>query len=210
MSRLPKKKPVSAKSLKARENCFIQLVRFHEDDRPLFLLCFDSSVQDSLSLLNVDHMCHQIRITGKCYCFKGLGMDMRHLILKNFISESTIFNKHLKFLCLGSKSLQNFNFVSNLNWSCSKCIKISGEPSIFNRHLKFLCLGSKSVQIFHFILNLNWGCSKWVQIALFASWNNSDFHCLFWLAVWFHAFSTIIVLSASWKLLELLYIGFEH
>ncbi len=37
----------------------------------------------------------------------------------------------------------------------------------------------KKSQIFHFVSNLNWGCSKWVQTALFSSWNNSDFHCLF-------------------------------
>ncbi len=82
---------------------------------------------------------HQIKITWMWYCCKSLGMDMRCLIFNIFLSE----------------------------------------PSIFNRHLKFLCLGSKRVQMFHFVLNLNWGCSKWVQIALFASWNNSDFQCLF-------------------------------
>ncbi len=84
-------------------------------------------------------LCHQIRITWKRYCCKRLGMDMRRLIFKN----------------------------------------LKSEPSIFNRHLKFLCLGSKRVQIFHFGLNLNWGYSKWVQIALFVSWNNSDFQRLF-------------------------------
>ncbi len=84
-------------------------------------------------------LCHLIRITWKWYCCKELGMDMRRLILKIFLSE----------------------------------------PSIFNWHLKFLCLGAKIVQIFHFVSNLNWGCSKWVQIALFASWNNSDFQTLF-------------------------------
>ncbi len=83
------------------------------------------------------------------------------------------------------------------------------EPSIFNRHLKLLCLLSKSIQIFDFVLNLNWGCSKCIEIALFASWN-SDFQCFFWLAVWFHAFPTIIALFASWKLLELFNTGFEH
>jgi hypothetical protein len=29
-------------------------------------------------------LCHQIRIIWKWYCFKGLGMDMRRLILKKF------------------------------------------------------------------------------------------------------------------------------
>ena len=36
------------------------------------------------------------------------------------------------------------------------------------------------------------------------------FSAFFWLAVWFPAFSTIIALFGSWKLLELLYIGSEH
>ncbi len=45
--------------------------------------------------------------------------------------------------------------------------------------MKFLYLGSKRVHIFYFVSNLNWGCSKWIQIALFASWNNFDFQCLF-------------------------------
>jgi hypothetical protein len=117
------------------------------------------------NIIPLKGLCQQIRMTWKWYCCKGLVMDMRRLIFKKFLRE----------------------------------------PPIFNRHLKFLCLGSKRVQIFHFVLNLNWGCSKWVQIALFASWNNSDFQCLFWLAVWFPAFFTTIALFSSWKLLELLY-----
>jgi hypothetical protein len=40
---------------------------------------------------------------------------MRRLIFKNFLSEPSIFNMHLKFLCLGSKMVQIFYFVSNLN-----------------------------------------------------------------------------------------------
>jgi hypothetical protein len=101
---------------------------------------------------------------------KGLGMDMRRLIFAIFL----------------------------------------GEPSIFNMHLKFLCLGSKRVQIFHFVLNLIWGWFKCVQIALFVSWNNSDFQCLILIGCLIYAFSTIIALFVSWKLLELLFIGFEH
>ncbi len=114
-------------------------------------------------------LCHQIKIAWKWYCFKGLGMDMRRLILK----------------------------------------KILSEPSIFNRHLKFLCLGSKSVQIFDFVLNLSWGCSRCVQIALFVSWNNSDFLCLFQSGC---LISRIFYnhCSISWKLLELLFVGFEQ
>ncbi len=115
-------------------------------------------------------LCHQIRITWKWYCFKGLGMDMWRLIFELFLSKL----------------------------------------SIFKRHLKFLCLGSKSVQISYFVSNLNWGCSKCVQIALFAFWNNLTFSAFFWFTFWFHTFSTIIALFASWKLLELLYLGFGH
>ncbi len=86
------------------------------------------------------------------------------------------------------------------------------EPLIFNRHLRFLCLGSKRVQIFHFVSNLNWGCSKWVQTALFSSWNNYDIQCLFLIgcSISHIPYSTIIALFASCKLLELLYIGFQH
>jgi hypothetical protein len=36
------------------------------------------------------------------------------------------------------------------------------------------------------------------------------FSAFFWLAVWFSAFSTIIVLFGSWKLQELLNLGSEH
>jgi hypothetical protein len=79
------------------------------------------------------------------------------------------------------------------------------EPSIFNRHLKFLCLGSKRVQIFHFVLNLNWFKLLYLCPEIILT-----FSPFFWLAVWFPKFSRIIALFASWKLLELLYIGFEH
>jgi hypothetical protein len=70
-------------------------------------------------------LCHQIRIAWKWDCFKGLGMDMRCFIFKRFVSEPSNFNRHLKFLCLGSKSVQILHFVSNLDWSCSKCIQIA-------------------------------------------------------------------------------------
>ncbi len=70
---------------------------------------------------------------------------------------------------------------------------------------------------FHFVSNLNWGCSKWVQIALngfkllyLGPEIILTFSAFFWLAVWFPAFSTIIALFGSWKLLELLYISFDH
>jgi hypothetical protein len=81
---------------------------------------------------------------------------------------------------------------------------------IYYRHFNFLSCGSKSVQIFHFVLNLIWGFSKWVQIAIFASWNNSDFQCLFLIGCLIFARFLQYCFIASWKLLELLYIGSEH
>ncbi len=63
---------------------------------------------------------------------------------------------------------------------------------------------------FLFVSNFIWGCSKCVQIALFVSWNNFDSQCLFLIGYWISAFSSIIALFVSWKLLELLYIGPEH
>ncbi len=76
-----------------------------------------------------------------------------------------------------------------LKWGSFKCLSWDMRCLIFKtfwslsliyyRHFNFLSWGSKSVQIFHLVLNLIWGCSKWVQIALFASWNNSDLRCLF-------------------------------
>ncbi len=63
---------------------------------------------------------------------------MRRLILKSFFSEPSIFNRHLKFLCLGSKSVHIFDFVLNLNWGCSKCVQIALFVSW--NHSVFLCL----------------------------------------------------------------------
>ncbi len=75
--------------------------------------------------------------------------------------------------------------------------KILSEASNFNSHLKFLCLGSKALSAF----KLLYLCP---EIILTIS-------AFFWLAVWFHLFSTTIGLFVSWKgLLELLFIGFEH
>jgi hypothetical protein len=81
---------------------------------------------------------------------------------------------------------------------------------IYYRHFYFLSWGSKSVQVFPFVLTLIWGCSKWVQIALFASWNNSDFQCLFLIGCLISRIFYNLALFASWQLLELLYICFEH
>ncbi len=69
-------------------------------------------------------LCHQIRIAWEWYCFKRLGIDMSRLIFKISLSEPLIFNRHLKFLCLGSKSVQFFHFVLNLIWGCSKWVRI--------------------------------------------------------------------------------------
>ncbi len=72
---------------------------------------------------------------------------------------------------------------------------------IYYRHFNFLSWGSKSLPIFHFVLNLIWGCSKWDQIALFASWNNSDFQCLFLLGcsifAYFLQYCSICVLKVA-------------
>ncbi len=69
-------------------------------------------------------LCHQIRIAWKWYYFKGLGMNMRHLIFKIFLSEPSIFIRPLKFLCLGSKRIQIFHCDLNLIWGCSKWVRI--------------------------------------------------------------------------------------
>jgi hypothetical protein len=73
---------------------------------------------------------------------------------------------------------------------------------IYYRHFNFLSWGSKSAQIFHFVLNLIWGFSNWVQSELF--------QCLFLIGCLILRIFTIIALFVSWKLLELLYRGFEH
>ncbi len=76
--------------------------------------------------------------------------------------------------------------------------------------MKFLFLGSKSVQIFDFVSTLIEAALNVFKLLYLRSEIILSFSTFFWLAVWFHAFSTIIAIFASWKLLELLYIGFEH
>ncbi len=63
--------------------------------------------------------------SGIFFFFLELGIDMRCLIFKIFISNPSIFNRHLKFLCLGSKRVKIFYFVLKLNWGCSKWVQIA-------------------------------------------------------------------------------------
>jgi hypothetical protein len=79
-----------------------------------------------------------------------------------FLSEPSIFNRHLKFLCLGSKSVQIFNFVLNLTWGCSKCVQIVLFASWNNSDFQFLWL----FDFTHFLQLLlylhpesSWSCS---------------------------------------------------
>jgi hypothetical protein len=68
----------------------------------------------------------------------------------------------------------------------------------------------KKRPIFLLVLNLNWGCSECVQLLYLRPEITLTLSAIFWLAVWFCAFSSIIALFASWKLLELVYFGPEH
>ncbi len=77
-------------------------------DRAVSILEYKINDQSCANLVDLQGLCHQIRITWKWYGCKGLGMDMRRLIFKNFWCEPSIFNRHLKFSCLGSKRVQIF------------------------------------------------------------------------------------------------------
>jgi hypothetical protein len=68
----------------------------------------------------------------------------------------------------------------------------------------------KKCSNFLFVSNFIWGCSKCVQLLYLCPEIILTLNAFFWLAIGFHAFSSIIALFASWKLLELLYIGPEH
>ncbi len=125
--------------------------------------------ENSLERVRLKGLCHQIRKAWKWYSFKGLGMDMRRLI---------------------------FVIFENL-------------PLIFNRHFKFLCWGSKSVQIFYFFLTLFEAALNVLKLLSLCSEIILTLNAFFWLAIGFPAFSSIIALFASWKFLELLFIGFE-
>ncbi len=131
---------------------------------------FGSSVNFRPACMALKRLCHQIRKAWKWYSFKGLDMDMRRLIFIIFWNLPLILNRHFKFLCWGSKSIQIFYLFLTL---------FEAALNVFK--LLFLCP--------EVILTLN---------------------AFFWLAIGFPAFSSIIALFVSWKLLELLYIVPEH
>ncbi len=83
-------------------------------------------------------------------------------------------------------------------------------PLIFNRHFKFLCWGSKSVQIFYLFLTLFEAALNVFKLLYLCPEIILTPNAFFLLVIGFPAFSSIIALFASWKLLELLYIGPEH
>jgi hypothetical protein len=68
----------------------------------------------------------------------------------------------------------------------------------------------KKCSNFLFVSNLFEGCSKCIQIALFASWNNSNIQCCFWFGCLILRIFFNLALFASWKSLELLCIGSKH
>ncbi len=83
-------------------------------------------------------------------------------------------------------------------------------PLIFNRHFKFLRWGSISVQIFYLFLTLFEAALNVFKFLYFCPEIILTLNAFFWLAIGAPAFSSTIALFASWKLLELLYIGFEQ
>ncbi len=83
-------------------------------------------------------------------------------------------------------------------------------PLIFIRHFKFLCWGSKSVQIFFLFRTLFEAARNVFKLLYLCPEIILTLNAFFWLAIGFPAFSSIIALFASWKLLELLYMGPEH
>ncbi len=123
-----------------------------------------------LGVVRLKGLCHQNRKAWKWYSFKGLDIDMRRLTFKIFLNLPLIFNRHFKFLCWCSKSVQIFYLFRTL---------FEAALNVFK--LLYLCPET--------ILTLN---------------------AFFWLAFGFPAFSSIIALFVSWKLLELLYIVPEH
>ena len=83
-------------------------------------------------------------------------------------------------------------------------------PLIFTRHFKFLCWGSKSLQIIYLFLTLFEAALNVFKLLYLCPETILTLNAFFWLAIGFPAFSSIIALFVSWKLLELLYIGPEH
>jgi hypothetical protein len=83
-------------------------------------------------------------------------------------------------------------------------------PLIFYGHFKFLCWGSKIVQIFYLVRTLFEAALNVFKLLYLYSEIILTLNAFFRFAIGFPAFSSIIALFASWKLLELLYIGPEH
>jgi hypothetical protein len=83
-------------------------------------------------------------------------------------------------------------------------------PWIFNRHFKFLCWGSKRVKNFYLFRTLFEAALNVFKLLYLCPEIILTVNACFWLAIGFPAFSSIIALFASWKLLELLYIRPEH
>ncbi len=81
---------------------------------------------------------------------------------------------------------------------------------IYYRQFNFLSWGSKSVQIFHFFWTLFEAALNGFKLLYLRPKIILTFSAFFWLAVWFLRIFYNIVLFAYWKLLELLYIGFER
>ncbi len=102
-------------------------------------------------------------------------------------------------LCASLRRLQESGF------SCLEHLSL-----IFNRHFKFLCWGSKSFQIFYLFRTLFEAPLNVFKLLYLCPEIILTLNAFFWLAIGFPAFSSIIALFASWKLLELLYIGPEH
>jgi hypothetical protein len=97
-----------------------------------------------------------------------------------------------------------------MDMRCLIFIIFENLPLIFNRHFKFLCWGSKSVQIFYVFQTLFDAALNVFKLLYSCPEIIWTLNAFFWLAIGFPAFSSIIALFASWKLLELLYIGPEH
>ncbi len=68
----------------------------------------------------------------------------------------------------------------------------------------------KSVQIFYLFQTLFEAALNVFKLLYLCPEISFTLNAFFWLAIGFPAFSSILALFASWKLLELLYIGPEH
>ncbi len=119
---------------------------------------------------------------------------------------------YLKGLCHQiRKAWKWYSFKGlDMDMRCLIFIIFKNLPLIFNRHFKFLCWGSKSGQIFHLFRTLFEAALNVFKLLYLCSEIILPLNVFFWLAIGFPAFTSIIALFASWKLLELLYIGPEH